>query len=149
MAVKFSCQIIARLLVAHGVRRVVVSPGSRNAPLILGIDAEKGLKTHVVIDERSAAFQALGMAQQSRDPVAIICTSGTALLNYAPAVAEGCYQHLPLIVISADRPRQWIDQDDSQTIRQPGVLSNFTKYNCDIPDFLTPKANWPGTAGAV
>ena len=75
-----------------------------------------------MLDERSAAFIALGMAQQSGDPVVLACTSGTALLNYAPAVAEAFYQHLPLVVISADRPEEWIDQNDSQTIRQRDVI---------------------------
>lgn len=85
-----------------------------------------------VIDERSAAFIALGIAEISQRPVALICTSGTALLNYAPAVCEAYHKHLPLIVISADRPEEWIDQADSQTMRQPGALSNFVKLSVDM-----------------
>ena len=81
------------------------------------------LSKRIIVDERSAAFVALGMAQQLQKPVAIVCTSGTALLNYAPAVAEAYYQKIPLIIISADRPKEWIDQDDSQTIRQFEALS--------------------------
>lgn len=118
---------MVELLRRHGVEHVVLSPGSRNAPLIMAVVREGSLKTHVVIDERSAAFTALGIAEISARPVALMCTSGTALLNYAPAVAEAYYKRLPLIVVSADRPLEWIDQDDSQTIRQPGVLSNFVK----------------------
>lgn len=132
---KTNCRIIADVLAAHGVKNIVCSPGSRNAPMLLAADSLPGVRTHVVIDERSAAFVALGIAQISRQPVALICTSGTAMLNYAPAVAEAYYQGLPLIVVSADRPERWIDQDDSQTIRQPGALGNFVKKSYDIPDF--------------
>ena len=127
-------RILFNLLEAHGVRRVVCSPGSRNAPLLIAADARKRLETSVVIDERSAAFVALGMAMVSRRPVALVCTSGTALLNYAPAVAEAYYQGVPLIVISADRPLEWIDQDDSQTIRQPEALRNFVKGSYSLSD---------------
>lgn len=135
---KSSCNILAEVLSAHGVRDAVVSPGSRNAPLILAFDSRKEIKLTVVADERSAAFIALGMAQASRRPVALVCTSGSALLNHAPAVAEAYYQGVPLIVVSADRPEQWIDQDDSQTIRQFEALSNFVKRSYDIPDCIMP-----------
>lgn len=118
---KWPCRIIAQALVAFGIKRVVTSPGSRNAPLIMAVERTGELEVSSVIDERSAAFVALGMAVASGEPVAIICTSGTALLNYAPAVAEAYYRKVPLIVISADRPLAWIDQDDSQTIRQCGA----------------------------
>lgn len=127
-----TCNILADLLVSHGVTEVVISPGSRNAPLIIAISRRKEIRCHVVIDERSAAFIALGMSLQSGKPVAIICTSGTALLNYAPAVAEAFYRHVPLIVVSADRPEEWIDQDDSQTIWQQDALSPYVKRNWDI-----------------
>lgn len=120
------------LLVKSGVRECVVCPGSRNAPLIVAAARESQLNARVVIDERCAGFFALGIAQQSRKPVALICTSGTALLNFAPAVAEAYYQELPLIVISADRPSEWIDQDDSQTLRQHGALSNITKRSYNL-----------------
>lgn len=122
---------IFELLVSYGVRHVVVSPGSRNASLIQGAEAIETLKKYVVVDERCAGFTALGLAMVSRTPVALVCTSGTAVLNYAPAVAEAFYQGVPLIVLSADRPMEWIDQDDSQTIRQPGSLANIVKgyYN--------------------
>lgn len=125
--------ILLDVLEAHGVRDVVCSPGSRNAPLLIGAAARPGLRKHVVIDERSAAYMALGMVQVGRKPVALVCTSGTALLNYGPAVAEAYYQGLPLIVISADRPQQWIDQDDSQTLRQFEALHNFVKKSYELP----------------
>ncbi|MDD6622885.1 MAG: 2-succinyl-5-enolpyruvyl-6-hydroxy-3-cyclohexene-1-carboxylic-acid synthase [Bacteroidales bacterium] len=129
---KLQCQILVETMHFHGVNHAVVSPGSRNAPLIIALSRSR-IKTHVVVDERSAAYVALGMAQQLKAPVALVCTSGTALLNYAPAVAEAYYQKLPLIVVSADRPQEWIDQDDSQTIRQFQALSQFVKRSYDIP----------------
>lgn len=135
MKAKPSGQIVASVLAVQGIRNAVVSPGSRNTPFILALDDEPGVRCHVVIDERSAAFIALGMAQVSRKPVLLCCTSGTALLNYAPAVAEAYYQGVPLIIVSADRPSEWIDQDDSQTLRQFEGLRNFVKASFDLPDF--------------
>lgn len=129
---KLSCNILADLLIAHGVKHIVLSPGSRNSPLVMAVARRKELQDHVVIDERSAAFIALGMAVQSLQPVALVCTSGTALLNYAPAVAEAFYRGIPLIVISADRPEEWIDQDDSQTLWQQNALAPYVKRSCDI-----------------
>ena len=123
---------IIGLLPKHGVRRVFVSPGSRNTPLLLALSRCDELKHEVVVDERSAAFMALGYSLISGEPVALICTSGSALLNYAPAIAEAYYRRVPLIVISADRPKQWIGQDDSQTIVQPGALRNYVKRSYDI-----------------
>lgn len=101
------------------------------------------INTHCVIDERSAAFIALGLADISARPVALVCTSGTAMLNYAPAVAEAYYRHIPLIVVSADRPAEWIDQDDSQTLRQPGSFANFIKATYNIAyDSPTDTQQW-------
>lgn len=120
------------LLAAFGVERVVCSPGSRNAALLQSAEHCEALEKYVVVDERSAAFMALGMATVSGKPVALVCTSGSALLNYAPALAEAYYQGVPLVVISADRPSEWIDQDDSQTIRQPGALSHCVKATYDL-----------------
>lgn len=126
------CRQIVELLQAHGVKTVYCSPGSRNAPLLIALDACQEITKHIVVDERSAAFQAYGCALIEQNPVAIVCTSGTAVLNYAPAVAEAYYSGVPLIVISADRPREWIDQEDSQTIRQFGVLSHIVKGSYDV-----------------
>lgn len=130
---KRACNILVDVLAAHGVRKFAVSPGSRNAPLIVALSRREDLEKWVIVDERSAAFAALGVAQQTGEPVGVVCTSGTALLNYAPAVAEAYYQKLPLIVISADRPKEWIDQDDSQTIRQFEALAQFVKKSYDLP----------------
>ncbi len=139
---KLGCNLLVELLARHGVRRVVLSPGSRNAPLLMAFSRSE-IQEYVVVDERSAAFMALGMAQRSDEPVALVCTSGTALLNYAPAVAEAYYQHLPLVVISADRPMEWIDQDDSQTLRQPGALSHIVKQSYNLKAELSqPVDSW-------
>ena len=150
MAEKFSdtdktfCSILLDVISAKGVADVVCSPGSRNTPLVIASAVRKNLRKHVVADERCAAFMALGMALVSQKPVALICTSGTALLNYAPAVAEAFYQGVPLIVLSADRPQQWIDQDDSQTLRQFEALSNFVKKSYEIPAWgdSDPELQW-------
>ncbi|WP_065219221.1 MULTISPECIES: 2-succinyl-5-enolpyruvyl-6-hydroxy-3-cyclohexene-1-carboxylic-acid synthase [Butyricimonas] len=132
-----SVRILVSLLIQKGIRDVVLSPGSRNAPLLVSISRARRLHHRVIVDERSAAFFALGMAQQSGEPVALVCTSGTALLNYAPAVAEAYYQGVPLIVISADRPTEWIDQDDSQTIHQQNALAPFVKASYQLPTVVT------------
>jgi len=129
---KAYCREIADLLAAHGVKHCVVCPGSRNAPLIVALHRHPALNCISIIDERSAAFTALGIASISRKPVAVVCTSGSAVLNFAPAVAEAYYRQVPLIVISADRPEEWIDQDDSQTIRQPGILANIVKKSANV-----------------
>ncbi|MDE6553062.1 MAG: 2-succinyl-5-enolpyruvyl-6-hydroxy-3-cyclohexene-1-carboxylic-acid synthase [Muribaculaceae bacterium] len=126
------CRQIVELIRAHGVQTAYCSPGSRNAPLLLAMEACGEIKKRVVIDERSAAFQAYGCALVERRPVALVCTSGTAVLDYSPAVAEAYYSGVPLIVVSADRPSEWIDQDDSQTIRQFGVLRNIVKGSYDV-----------------
>lgn len=128
-----SARIILDLAEKFGVEHLVCSPGSRNSPLLIAADARKKLKKHIVVDERSAAFFGLGLALVSKHPVMLLCTSGTAVLNYAPAVAEAYYQGVPLIVVSADRPLEWIDQDDSQTIRQPEILQNIVKKSIDLP----------------
>lgn len=132
---KTFCSILLDVMARHGVEEVVCSPGSRNAPLLIAAASRKSLHCNVVVDERSAAFMALGISMVSRRPVALICTSGTALLNYGPAVAEAYYQSVPLIVVSADRPEQWIDQDDSQTLRQYEALANYVKKSYQLPSW--------------
>lgn len=130
------------LLEKSGVTKAVASPGSRNTPLLIALSKSEKIQTEVIVDERTAAFVALGLASISQEPVAIFCTSGTALLNYAPAIAEAYYRKLPLIVVSADRPQEWIDQDDSQTLRQRDALQNFVKRSYDIPAVDTPDMRW-------
>lgn len=134
--------IIADLLLQYGVRNVVVSPGSRNAPLIEAICRREEFKIHTVVDERVAAFIALGIAIQKNEPVTVVCTSGTAVLNYGPAVAEAFYRRVPLIVLSADRPARWVDQNDGQTIRQYEILKNVVVKSVDIDTSETVDNRW-------
>lgn len=123
---------ILDVLEARGVRTFFISPGSRNTPLLIGLDARKSIRKFIINDERTAAFAALGYSLASQEPSALVCTSGTAMYNYSPAIAEAYYQHVPLIVITADRPAQWIDQDDSQTLRQYGAIDKIVKRSFDI-----------------
>ncbi|MDR1678705.1 MAG: 2-succinyl-5-enolpyruvyl-6-hydroxy-3-cyclohexene-1-carboxylic-acid synthase [Prevotellaceae bacterium] len=123
---------LVALCTQAGIREVVHSPGSRNAPLAFSFAACETIRLLTIVDERSAAFFALGMAQQLRRPVALICTSGTAVLNYAPAIAEAYYQRVPLVVITADRPPEWIDQADGQTIRQHNIYANYIGYSTTV-----------------
>ncbi len=115
-----------------GISHVVISPGSRNAPLTRLFSANPAFTCHSIVDERSAAFYALGISLASKKPVALVCTSGTAVLNYAPALAEAFYQRVPLIAITADRPAHLIDQQDNQTIHQVDVYHNFIKGSINL-----------------
>lgn len=130
-------QSIIQICLAKGVTTIVISPGSRNAPLIIGFVNNPAFTCYSIADERSAAFFALGIAQQIQKPVAVICTSGSALLNYYPAVAEAFYSQIPLVVISADRPSDKIDIGDGQTIRQENVFQNHVIYNANLTDGIS------------
>lgn len=130
------------LLKEYGVRHIVVSPGSRNAPLMQTFSQDAFFECHVVVDERNASFYALGIIQCVRKPVAICCTSGTALLNYAPAVAEAYYQQLPLIVVSADRSAEWIGQMDGQTLPQNGIFGTMVKKSVSLPEVDNDNDTW-------
>ena len=125
-------QSIIAICQEKGVQHIVISPGSRNAPLTIGFTNNPYFKCYSIADERCAAFFALGIAQQIQKPVAVVCTSGSAVLNYYPAVAEAFYSQIPLVVISADRPQSKIDIGDGQTIRQENVLGNHCLYNANL-----------------
>ncbi|HEY9220231.1 MAG TPA: 2-succinyl-5-enolpyruvyl-6-hydroxy-3-cyclohexene-1-carboxylic-acid synthase [Lutibacter sp.] len=125
-------QLIIASCIINEIEHIVISPGSRNAPLIIGFNASGKIKIESVVDERSAAFFALGIAQQTRKPVALVCTSGSALLNYYPAIAEAFYSNIPLVVISADRPAHLIDVGDGQTIRQENVFENHMLFSANL-----------------
>jgi 2-succinyl-5-enolpyruvyl-6-hydroxy-3-cyclohexene-1-carboxylate synthase len=127
-------QSIVQICLAKGVTHIVISPGSRNAPLTLGFTNNPEFKCYSIADERCAAFFALGIAQQINKPVAVVCTSGSALLNYYPAFAEAFYSQIPLVVISADRPFNKIDIGDGQTIRQMNVFQNHCLYNANLTE---------------
>lgn len=127
-------QSIIELLRAKGINNIVISPGSRNAPLTIGFVNNPNFTCYSIADERSAAFFALGIAQQINKPVAVVCTSGSALLNYYPAFAEAFYSQIPFIVISADRPQSKIDIGDGQTIRQENVFANHSLFNANLTE---------------
>jgi len=133
---KYSNIPAAQLLVssckAAGIKDIVISPGSRNAPLTLSFTADPFFSCYSIVDERCAAFFALGMAQNQDRATAVICTSGSALLNYYPAVAEAYYSGVPLVIISADRPPYKIDVGDGQTIRQDNVFDRHIGYSANL-----------------
>lgn len=139
---KVNVNILTALLVAHGVEHAVVCPGSRNSAIVHNLNACPSMKCYPVTDERSAGFYALGMAQALKRPVVVCVTSGTALLNLAPAVAEAYYQHIPLVAISADRPPHWIDQLDGQTLPQPDALGRFVRKAVTLPEPHDAEEKW-------
>ncbi|MEO2099730.1 MAG: thiamine pyrophosphate-binding protein [Flavobacteriaceae bacterium] len=130
-------QTVVRLCEAARIERIVICAGSRNAPLTNGFVSFPFFKTYSVVDERAAAFFALGMAQQLHQPVALVCTSGSALLNFYPAIAEAFYSDIPLVVLSADRMPHRIDIGDGQTIRQTGVFEPHLETAADLKPDVT------------
>jgi len=132
---------LAHIFIQKGIKDIVISPGSRNAPMMLTFPEYDEFKIYSIIDERSAGFFALGLAQKTRRPVVLNCTSGSALLNYAPAIAEAYYQQIPLIVLSADRPEHLIDQGDGQAIQQQDVYRNYIRKSVHLPEKIECKAD--------
>jgi 2-succinyl-5-enolpyruvyl-6-hydroxy-3-cyclohexene-1-carboxylate synthase len=130
---KKGIRLLVAICKAKGLKDIVISPGSRNAPLVIEFTRDAAFRCLVVPDERSAAFVALGIAQQSGLPTAVICTSGSAPLNYSPALAEAYYQRIPLVAITADRPAEWIGQADGQAINQQGMFKNFVRRSVSLP----------------
>ncbi|MFV0529962.1 MAG: 2-succinyl-5-enolpyruvyl-6-hydroxy-3-cyclohexene-1-carboxylic-acid synthase [Flavobacteriales bacterium] len=127
-----TAQSLTEILVSKQIDHIVISPGSRNAPLTTTFYSHPAVKPYSVVDERSAAFVALGMIQKIKKPVVACCTSGSALLNYYPAVSEAFYQNKPLIIISADRPKEKIDQSFGQTVRQENVFKNHIGFSANL-----------------
>lgn len=135
--------LLTSLLIAHGVRHAVLCPGSRNAPICHDIKACGAIECHAVTDERSAGFYAIGMSQANgMAPVAVCVTSGSAILDVAPAAAEAYYQGVPLIVISADRPSAWIGQQDGQTMPQTESLGRMARKAVSLPEGVTEEDQW-------
>jgi 2-succinyl-5-enolpyruvyl-6-hydroxy-3-cyclohexene-1-carboxylate synthase len=116
-----------------GARQVVIAPGSRNAPLIRLFTSREGFSCHSIVDERSAGYVALGMARQSGEPVVVVTTSGTAVLNLSPAVAEAFHQQVPLVVLTADRPRERVPQFNNQVCDQRAPYFNHSKGFFEFP----------------
>ena len=131
---KLLSQSVTQLCLAKGIDHIVISPGSRNAPLTIGFTSHPDFTNFSIVDERCAAFFALGMAQQLKKPVAIVCTSGSALLNYFPAVAEAFYSDIPLVVLSADRPEALVEIGDGQTIQQENVYGTHVLYSANCKE---------------
>lgn len=127
-------QRLLEIFSRKGINQVVVSPGSRNAPLIQTFSGRGDFEMYSVPDERTAGFFALGIAMKIRRPVILNCTSGSALLHYGPAIVEAYYQNIPLIVLSADRPAHLIDQGHGQSIRQENVFSNYVKASLNLDE---------------
>src|SRR5260221_6069938 len=134
---------MGKLCPQKGVGRQFLCPGSRCAPLTLAFTRHERISTKTFSDERSAAFIALGIAQQTHVPVILVCTSGSAAYNFAPAVAEAFYQQIPMVIFSADRPTEWIDQLDGQAIRQYGMYGGHVKKSYSLPgDYSHPDTGW-------
>jgi 2-succinyl-5-enolpyruvyl-6-hydroxy-3-cyclohexene-1-carboxylate synthase len=124
--------ILSKLCSDFGIEHAVICPGSRSAPLVFAFNRNKNIKTYAIVDERSAGYIALGMSQQLQKPVALICTSGTAALNFFPAIAEAFYQKIPLIVLTADRPAELLNQQDGQMINQVNVFGSHVRGSLNL-----------------
>ena len=133
---------LTALLKAHGVRDIVISPGSRHYAFTRTFEAYPDLRLHSVVDERSAAFFALGLMQATGEPAVTICTSGTAALNYASAVAEADAQKLPLIAITTDRLPDYLGQMEDQMIDQRGLFGGFVRYAGDLRPITNARDRW-------
>lgn len=137
-----SVNILTALLVNHGVSHVVVCPGSRNAPIVHNLEQCPHIQCYGVTDERSAGFYALGLAQATGKAAAVCVTSGSALLGVLPAVVEAAFQHVPVVVISADRPGAWIGQLDGQTLPQPDALRGWVRCAVSLPERDDEEGHW-------
>lgn len=133
---------IAEICYRKGIENAVLCPGSRCAPLTLAFVRHGKIKTRTISDERSAGFIALGIAQQTNKPVVLICTSGSAAYNFAPAIAEAFYQQIPLLIITADRPQEWIGQLDGQTINQQSIYGTHVKRSFQLRDDVHTDNTW-------
>ena len=138
---KMLLQIIA-LLKAHKINKIVISPGSRHFQLTRSLENDDFFKLYSIVDERSAAFFALGLIQRTNEPVAVCCTSGSAIANYASAVSEAYYQRLPLMLITADRLPEFLGQNEDQMINQKNIFKGFIKYNCQLSTINSEIDEW-------
>lgn len=140
---KLGVQQLVKSLADLGLKELVICPGSRNAPLTLSFNRHPAFNCTSIRDERSAGFFALGQAIALQEPVAVVCTSGSAALNLAPAIVEAYYQRVPLIIITADRAKAWTHQGDGQTINQTQIYVNYIRKSYDLNgDSQAPEALW-------
>ena len=128
-----SYQLIISLLKQYGVKHCVLSAGSRNVPFVHSVEKDDYFKCYSVVDERSAGYFALGLAQELNEPVVISCTSSTATCNYWPAVAEAYYQGVPLIVLTSDRDPRMLGQLEDLMIDQVGMYDRHVKKSVNLP----------------
>jgi 2-succinyl-5-enolpyruvyl-6-hydroxy-3-cyclohexene-1-carboxylate synthase len=131
---KKNISLLADIFTKRGFKNIIISPGSRNAPIVISFANNSNINSFSIVDERSAAFFALGMSLQTNNLTAIACTSGSAVLNYAPAIAEAYYQKIPLLVLTGDRPAHLINVGDGQTINQKDVFKNIIKASYELPE---------------
>lgn len=136
-------QTVIELFKAKGIKHIVISPGSRNAPLTIGFTNNPYFTCYSIVDERSAGFFALGIAQQLKVPTAVVCTSGSALVNYYPAVTEAYFSNIPLVVVSADRPKHLIGIGDGQTINQKNIFESHILYSVNLKLDIKDENNIP------
>ena len=141
---KKNVSLLANLFIKKGLSDIIISPGSRNAPIVIAFAGKPGVNSLSIVDERSAGFFALGMAQQTGKAVAVACTSGSAALNYAPSIAEAYYQKIPLLVLTADRPPELIERGYGQIIRQKEVYKNYIKASFELPVEIEDEDTLPG-----
>jgi 2-succinyl-5-enolpyruvyl-6-hydroxy-3-cyclohexene-1-carboxylate synthase len=142
ISTKKHIQQLAAILLAKGITDIVISPGSRSGPLVHTLATHPGFNCRSIVDERSAGYFAIGLSEAIQKPVALVCSSGTSTLNYAPAVAEAFYRNIPLVVLTADRPPYWIDQLENQTIRQNNIYRDFCKKEITLPMGESGKELW-------
>ena len=142
ISTKKHIQQLAAILKAKDIRDIVISPGSRSGPLVHTLATNEFFNCRNIVDERSAGYFAIGLSQVLQKPVALVCSSGTSTLNYAPAVAEAFYQNMPLVVLTADRPTYWIDQGENQSIRQNNIYQGFIKKEISLPMGETENELW-------
>ena len=142
ISTKKHIQQLAAILKAKGIEDIVISPGSRNGPLINTFAGSGQFNCRNIVDERSAGYFAIGLSQAIQKPVVLVCSSGTSTLNYAPAVAEAFYQNIPLIILTADRPTYWINQGENQSINQSYIYRDFSKKEISLPMGESDKELW-------
>lgn len=142
ISTKKHIQQLAAILQAKGIRDIVISPGSRSGPLVHTLATNSFFNCRNIVDERSAGYFAIGLSQVIQKPVALVCSSGTSTLNYAPAVAEAFYQNIPLVVLTADRPAYWINQGENQSINQNNIYRDFIKREISLPMGESEKELW-------
>ena len=135
-------KILIGMLKAYNIRHIVLSPGNRNIPFVYLVEEDAFFQCYSIVDERSAAFFAIGIIERLNEPVAICCTSGTAVCNYTSGVAEAFYQGLPLVVLTADRNPYYLNQNEDQMVPQTDILKPIVKYSVQLPKISDGKDVW-------